>query len=131
MMLDLDFFKAINDTFGHDAGDHVLKKVALALVGNVRSEDIVCRFGGEEFVIVSVNGKYEDYLDRAWNLRGVIKALKIKTVNDESIPVTVSIGVASFPSHGQIFDEILKAADQALYAAKERGRDQVIGWSEI
>ena len=126
IMVDLDHFKNFNDTYGHDAGDEVLRKVAFALVSGLRSEDIVCRFGGEEFFVLISSGEYEDYIGRAQELRKRVKALDIIWKGQQLTSLSASFGVAVFPDHGQTFDDVLKTADQALYLAKEMGRDQVV-----
>ncbi|RLB93987.1 MAG: hypothetical protein DRH26_02485 [Deltaproteobacteria bacterium] len=126
IMVDLDHFKNFNDTYGHDAGDEVLRKVAFALVSGLRSEDIVCRFGGEEFFVLISSGEYEDYIGRAQELRKRVKALDIIWKGQQLPSLSASFGVAVFPDHGQTFDDVLKTADQALYLAKEMGRDQVV-----
>jgi diguanylate cyclase (GGDEF)-like protein len=127
IMVDLDHFKRFNDNYGHDAGDEVLRKVASVLLAGLRSEDIVCRFGGEEFFILIPTGGYEDYIRRAKELRKNIKALDIIWNGSHIGPLSASFGVAAFPDHGLTFDDVLKKADAALYLAKERGRDQVVG----
>jgi diguanylate cyclase (GGDEF)-like protein len=131
IMVDLDHFKHINDKFGHDAGDEVLRKVACVLESDLRSEDIVCRFGGEEFFILLCTGNYQDYINRSQELRKRIKALDIFFGGQQIAPLSASFGVGVFPDHGKTFEEILKIADQALYIAKERGRNQVVGGFEV
>ncbi len=126
IMVDLDHFKNVNDTFGHDAGDEVLRQVGYFLKSVFRLEDLVCRFGGEEFFILMTSGGAEDYCSRAWKLREGIKSLNIFWDGQQISPVTASLGVAVFPDHGQTFEKMLRAADQALYAAKAQGRDRVV-----
>lgn len=126
IMIDLDHFKRVNDTFGHDGGDVVLKKVGKFLNSMFRQEDVVCRFGGEEFFVLMTSGEVTDYCRRAQALGGGIKALDIRWNGQQISPVTVSMGVAVFPNHATSFEELLKVADQALYLAKARGRDRVV-----
>ena len=125
MMADLDNFKALNDSFGHAAGDSILRRLGQFLLGAVRAEDIACRFGGEEFVVILPKASREDTRLRAEALRAGIKAQQ----GDEPMFVyptaTISIGVAAFPEHGTSVEEVLLAADSALYRAKAQGRDRV------
>ena len=126
IMVDLDHFKRVNDTFGHDAGDVVLGQVAGALTASFRVEDVVCRFGGEEFFVLMTRGGTEDFMSRARQVRARIKALDITWQHRRVGPVTASLGVAVYPDHGDTFETVLGMADQALYLAKSRGRDQVV-----
>ncbi len=126
IMIDLDHFKRVNDTFGHDGGDVVLKKVGKFLNSMFRQEDVVCRFGGEEFFVLMTSGKVRDYCCRARALGREIKTLDIRWKGQQISPITVSMGVAVFPDHAASFEELLKVADQALYLAKARGRDRVV-----
>ena len=125
IMIDLDYFKRVNDTFGHDGGDAVLKTVGKFLNTELRQEDVVCRFGGEEFFVFMVSGCLADYCRRAQELREGIKALDISW-QGQQIPVTASLGLALFPDHANSYEALLKEADQALYAAKDQGRDRVV-----
>lgn len=131
IMVDLDYFKRINDRFGHDGGDEVLQKIAALFKAEVRSEDIVCRFGGEEFFILISGGEYTSYFMRAEQLRQKIKALEIVWKGQKIDPLTASFGVAAFPAHGDTFDRVMKIADQALYLSKEQGRDRVSGGQDL
>ncbi|SMC37721.1 hypothetical protein SAMN02746065_101220 [Desulfocicer vacuolatum DSM 3385] len=126
IMVDLDYFKDVNDSFGHDAGDEVLKKVGHFLKSAFRVEDLVCRFGGEEFFILMTSGEAKDYCARARKLREGIKGLDISWEGRQISPVTASLGVVVFPDNGKTFEELLHRADQALYLAKAQGRDRVI-----
>jgi diguanylate cyclase (GGDEF)-like protein len=118
VLIDLDHFKQFNDTFGHLAGDDVLRKVGAALRGCVRQGDLVARYGGEEFVIVMPGGTAADGLAAAHRLR--------ETLHDVPAPrpITASLGIACWPHDGRMRGELLDAADRALYAAKAGGRDQ-------
>lgn len=132
LMLDIDFFKIYNDTFGHQAGDVVLRKVADLLMENTRSSDIVARYGGEEFVIICTE------LDKPGGIRLAEKICQI--IADAPFPretelphkrVTISIGVANFPEDSLHSEELVRFADSALYSAKENGRDQARSFNEI
>jgi diguanylate cyclase (GGDEF)-like protein len=126
IMLDLDHFKNFNDTFGHDAGDTVLRNTGEFLSKNIRADDIACRYGGEEFVLILPNANLEDTELRAKKLRGSVKALNIKHQGKPLGTVTVSVGVATFPQHGSTPTQLMAAADAALYQAKKTGRDRVV-----
>jgi diguanylate cyclase (GGDEF)-like protein len=124
LMLDLDRFKALNDTYGHATGDVALRTIADFLKGAIRAEDIACRYGGEEFVVILPKASLADAVQRAEALR-----VGLRSIGDEPavhVPtITISIGVAAFPDHGSTGDELLAAADRALYRAKAQGRDRV------
>ncbi|MDQ1298152.1 MAG: hypothetical protein QG558_691 [Campylobacterota bacterium] len=121
IMVDIDHFKNVNDTFGHLMGDLILKAVAKVVGESARKEDTAARFGGEEFVLVLDNCTAYDALIKAERLRSKIEALM-----PESIAVTASFGVAQLDAHIQQYEELLKNADTALYAAKEEGRNRVV-----
>lgn len=125
LMIDLDHFKSFNDTFGHEAGDAVLRETADLLLKSVRAEDFVCRFGGEEFVIVLPTAALSASISRGERLRSRIKQLTILHQGKSMGMLTISVGVAVFPEHGSSPKELLAAADAALYEAKHNGRDQV------
>jgi diguanylate cyclase (GGDEF)-like protein/PAS domain S-box-containing protein len=126
IMLDVDHFKHFNDTFGHDAGDIVLKEIGKFLQENIRKSDIACRFGGEEFTIILPNSSLEDTREKAEQLRLGVKHLSIQYANQALGMITISLGVAAFPSHGKTPQELLHNADLALFKAKEKGRDRVV-----
>ncbi|HVT88856.1 MAG TPA: diguanylate cyclase [Tepidisphaeraceae bacterium] len=121
LMLDLDHFKSINDRFGHPTGDEVLKRVAALLVESVRVEDVVCRYGGEEFAILAPNTE-TGALPLAERLCAGMRAIEIP-IRNELIKLTISIGVAS--TIGMTDRALVAQADAALYRAKENGRDRV------
>jgi diguanylate cyclase (GGDEF)-like protein/PAS domain S-box-containing protein len=125
LMIDLDHFKTFNDTYGHDAGDVVLRETAASLTRGIRAEDFVCRFGGEEFVVILPTASLESACARAERLRMRMKELTILHQGRSMGMLTVSIGVAVFPEHGMSPKELMTAADSALYEAKHLGRDQV------
>jgi diguanylate cyclase (GGDEF)-like protein len=120
LMVDIDHFKKINDTYGHPMGDEVLKKVAEVLALENRSEDIVARFGGEEFVIIFDPCNKIDALIKA---ERILK--KIELLKPNNITVTVSIGMAKLVNKDANFERLLKRADEALYHAKENGRNRI------
>jgi diguanylate cyclase (GGDEF)-like protein len=128
VMVDVDHFKRINDTFGHAAGDAVLRQLATLIPANLRKYDRFGRIGGEEFVVALPAAGPEDARAAAWRLREVVAAHPV-LVGDEAIDVTASFGVAaSMPSGHVDAEELLRRADAALYAAKAQGRDCVASW---
>lgn len=126
MMLDIDYFKRFNDTYGHEAGDIVLKQFAQALKGALREGEMIARYGGEEFTIV-MHGNAREAQTLAERLRRAVASLSFSqfTTNGEDVRITMSIGIAEFPNSGHTLEEILKAADLALYQAKDAGRNCV------
>jgi diguanylate cyclase (GGDEF)-like protein/PAS domain S-box-containing protein len=130
IMADLDRFKAVNDTYGHQAGDEVLREFARLLKMHARGSDIHCRYGGEEFLLILPDMAEETACERAEQLRMALAAAPI-AAGTSSIRVTASFGVSTFPRHGKTGDELIAAADEALYAAKESGRNQVRRHGEI
>ena len=130
LMVDLDHFKRINDTYGHLAGDAVLKAVATTIKNEVRAYDSVGRFGGEEFVVLLPDLSEYPAVDIAERIRGAVAELKIEVTNGGSHHVindlSVSIGVATYPDAGTALDRLLDAADAALYFAKRTGRNKVV-----
>ncbi len=126
IVLDVDHFKRFNDTYGHDAGDAVLKKIGVVLQSKMRVEDIPCRYGGEEFALLFPDMGLEDVINRAEQLRTVVRDLNIHHRGQTLSTITISCGVAVCPDHGQTFRELMEAADRALYRAKDEGRDRVI-----
>ena len=125
LMLDLDHFKKFNDTFGHDAGDAVLRETASFLLKSVRAEDIVCRFGGEEFLVILPVADLQTTQARAERIRTKLHELAIVHQGRALGKITASIGVAELPLHGTSPRELIEAADAALYRAKKEGRDRV------
>lgn len=124
IMMDVDHFKSFNDTFGHKCGDAVLQNLANFLTDNSRQGDIVCRYGGEEFVILMPDASLQTSYERAQNWQQVFSNRAIE-YDGLSLKVTFSAGVASFPQHGPTGESILHAADHALYQSKSNGRNRV------
>ncbi|MDX2052437.1 MAG: diguanylate cyclase [Polyangiaceae bacterium] len=125
VMIDVDHFKRFNDTFGHDAGDLLLKELGRVLKLRVRREDIACRFGGEEFALILPECSVPNALERLRKLTAEVKAMKLHHDGRALGTVTLSVGVAVFPEHGQTPELLLRRADEALYQAKLQGRDQI------
>jgi diguanylate cyclase (GGDEF)-like protein len=125
IMLDIDHFKKINDTFGHHTGDEVLRRIGQVLRSNTRPSDIAARYGGEEFVVVLPNMRLEKALPRAEAIRGTFP-LSCMDCLGETFPLSLSAGVAAYPTNGSLFEEVLEHADKALYAAKNSGRNRVV-----
>lgn len=126
IILDIDHFKRLNDTLGHAAGDAVLQELGTLLSRTVRSADIACRYGGEEFVLVLPDASLETARVRAELVRDAVKNLHVEHDRLVLGTVTVSLGVAVYPDHGQNGACVLKSADAALYLAKDQGRDRVV-----
>ncbi|MCH2219775.1 MAG: diguanylate cyclase [Dechloromonas sp.] len=125
LMLDLDYFKMVNDTYGHDAGDAVLKALSTLLKQSVRASDLVIRYGGEEFLIILIDTVGDAAVKVADNIRCAVENLKVQ-VSGIVLQKTISIGIADFPTDSETFWQAVKFADVALYQAKERGRNRVI-----
>jgi diguanylate cyclase (GGDEF)-like protein/PAS domain S-box-containing protein len=126
LMLDLDHFKKFNDTYGHDAGDTVLRECGTFLAKSIRAEDVVCRFGGEEFFIILPTANLSAAAGRAERIRSKLRELTVLHQGQSLWMITVSIGVAALPDHGTSPKQLLEAADAALYRAKRDGRDRVV-----
>ena len=126
IVLDLDHFKNINDTYGHDAGDYVLTSVAREVMANIRDSDMACRFGGEEIVLILPECDQATAIKRAEKIRASIMLLDLRFVGSTVPPITASFGIAQFPEHGREANALIHAADQAMYRAKETGRNRVM-----
>ena len=125
LMVDLDHFKRVNDTLGHEAGDMVLKEVSALLTRCFRGSDTACRYGGEEFALLLPDAGLEGARSKAEELRAAIKALALSFHGSPIGPLSASIGVALFPQHADEAGPLLAKADEALYGAKAAGRDRV------
>lgn len=124
VMIDIDHFKHFNDTYGHEAGDMVLREVGLLLRENLRKSDIAVRYGGEEITIIMPDSSLEDARQRVEQLRRMVERMELKLVNGKAAKITISAGVAQM-REGAAADQLLRAADHALYAAKQGGRNRV------
>lgn len=125
IMIDIDFFKKFNDSFGHQSGDAVLRQVSLSLKKNVRATDFVCRYGGEEMAIILPNTDKDEAIITAQKLCQVVAEKQFKLANSQEGTVTISLGVSTFPQDGDTPSAIIEKADNHLYFAKENGRNQV------
>ena len=125
LMLDLDHFKRFNDTHGHDGGDALLGQFGRLLDGVCRGEDIACRYGGEEFILILPEAGIDAARQRAEDIRSSVGELQVTHLRRPLGPVSCSIGVAAFPQHADAADALVQSADAALYRAKANGRDRV------
>lgn len=126
IMFDFDLFKGINDKYGHQTGDEVLKKVCHIIKSNIRSEDICGRYGGEEFIVVLPGANKDQAFKIAEKLR---KKVETEKVLGNKAVVTISLGIASYPEHGHWKQELIEKVDQALYVSKQTGRNKCQLWS--
>ena len=126
LMLDVDHFKQFNDQHGHDGGDAVLSRFAQVLTAHSRHEDIACRYGGEEFTLILPEMPPDGGAARAEEIRAAVEAMVVDNNGRRLPPVTVSIGLSSYPSDGTDPSSLLRAADAALYRAKQSGRNRVV-----
>ncbi|HBC9290989.1 TPA: diguanylate cyclase [Escherichia coli] len=127
LIIDVDKFKEINDTWGHNTGDEILRKVSQAFYDNVRSSDYVFRYAGDEFIIVLTEASETDTLRTAERIRSRVEKTKLKAANGEDIYLSLSIGAAMFNGHPD-YERLIQIADEALYIAKRRGRNRVELW---
>ena len=125
ILIDIDFFKKFNDKYGHQAGDAVLKHVANTLKRNVRTEDFVCRYGGEEMTIILNNVNNEIAVRTAQEICKIIAEKKYELTPELEVNITISLGVSTYPENGKTPAELIEYADKCLYKAKENGRNQV------
>jgi diguanylate cyclase (GGDEF)-like protein len=126
LAFDIDHFKGFNDTFGHPAGDALLRTLGNALNERTRGQDIACRVGGEEFVLLLADTSLDGAAARANLLRQQVSELVVQHAGQTLGRITVSVGISAFPTHGTTSEELLQAADQALYRAKSQGRDRAV-----
>lgn len=124
-MIDIDHFKRFNDDYGHQAGDHVLAAIAALLSEKLRASDVVCRYGGEEFMVLLCDSNCDGAEPRLEQLREQIGAMRLNHAAQQLPPPTVSIGLAAFPDHAHDSNGLIEAADAALYRAKDGGRNRV------
>lgn len=130
MMLDLDHFKSVNDNYGHEVGDQVLREFAAQLRASLRAGDVACRYGGEEFTVLLNGASLQTTRQRAEQFRQAVEKIRIP-YKDKVLTLTVSVGIAAYPEDGASLHEILQAADRALYGAKHSGRNKVVAAAEI
>ncbi len=123
-MIDIDHFKQINDRYGHQSGDHVLKQFSAFLQDTIRTSDYVARYGGEEFVVILPETAVNEAEELAERLRAKTSELSIE-LNKASLSITISIGIACYPQHGKLYDKLLEASDSAMYKAKQMGRNRI------
>lgn len=126
VMMDIDHFKGYNDSYGHDAGDMLLREVGRYLLENIRGEDAVCRYGGDELTLIFPGASLEDSMRRADKLREGIKKLQLIYQDRPLGTITISLGLACFPQHGSTPADLVRMADMALLRAKSEGRDRVM-----
>ncbi len=131
IMLDVDYFKRFNDTFGHERGNEVLKRVTKVITKRIRNVDIAARYGGEEFVVTLPNATKKQALAVAERIRTAIEKETFKgNAAQPVVHVTISGGIASYPSQAEDIEQLVYKADQALYVAKETGRNQICVYEE-
>jgi diguanylate cyclase (GGDEF)-like protein len=126
MMIDVDHFKSLNDMFGHEAGDAALRSLGVLLKGHFRGEDVVCRYGGEEFTVIMPETSTQAAQQRANALCESSKQMVVQHRGQPLRSISLSIGLAAFGEHATSAEPLLRAADSALYMAKKQGRDQVV-----
>jgi len=132
ILLDIDHFKSVNDTYGHQAGDIILMRLGEILRKSVRSSDIVARFGGEEFVVLMTSASRQQAHSFGENLRKTIESTEFKIPGKEfPLKMTISGGVATFPKDGDSTADLLRVADKALYDAKQKGRNRIAVTQEV
>ncbi len=126
IMVDIDFFKKFNDTYGHQSGDAVLRQVAQTIKKNIRSTDIPCRYGGEEMSVILTNTNKEDATKTAIKICEAVRNKEFELATGDWTHVTISLGVASMPENGDTTEKLIEYADKCLYIAKRNGRNQVV-----
>lgn len=126
LMLDVDYFKDVNDTYGHDVGDLVISKIGEVIRHSIRESDLGIRYGGEEFVVLLHNASDEGTLKIASKIHSDFAKLSFDVGNGKSIHKTMSIGIAKFPKDGETIWKCIKNADKALYVAKTTGRNKIV-----
>jgi diguanylate cyclase (GGDEF)-like protein len=131
IMLDLDHFKAANDIFGHEVGDRILRHFAQTITGAMRETNLAARFGGEEFLVLLPDTNANSCLLVAERIRKAVSRMVVPSGTDKPLPqVTVSLGIAVYPDHGRTLEEVLQAADKALYESKRAGRNRSTLYAE-
>lgn len=130
VLFDIDHFKAVNDQYGHMTGDQVLSHLVNICKNHLRPQDILARFGGEEFIILMPNTRLDESLPMIFDLRQKIAGQPIHT-DEHQVYITVSIGITSTELHSKSLDELIHQADKAMYLAKEGGRNRVVAWQQM
>ena len=125
-MIDIDHFKLFNDRYGHATGDEMLRQLGAAFLRMIRGSDVACRYGGEEFILVLPEATLEVIRQRAEQVRLEVRRLRVEFEGQPVEQITISLGIAVSPLHGVTTETLLKAADDALYRAKNEGRDRVV-----
>lgn len=125
LMIDIDHFKSVNDKCGHSKGDFIIQTIAATLKSVTRKNDIVCRYGGDEFLVILVNYTYDDALSKANEVKQLVGNIGCACDDPDAMQVTASIGIALYPENGMNTQTLLRAADIALYQAKEAGRNRI------
>jgi diguanylate cyclase (GGDEF)-like protein len=128
ILIDIDHFKCINDAYGHEAGDNILCELTRVLLKNTSDDDLVCRYGGEEFIILIPNSEREKIERQAHQIQNAVREISVNH-HGQLINITISMGIAEFPNQGNCEEDILSAADRALYHAKETGRNKFVIFS--
>ena len=124
LMIDIDLFKKLNDSYGHDTGDEVLRAVGGAIMAAVREDDVPARYGGEEFVVLLRNPSREIALEVGERVRVAVRSLDLRDLGVSKVSVSVGVAVAQLPD--EPIADLIKSADRALYRAKRAGRDRVV-----
>jgi diguanylate cyclase (GGDEF)-like protein len=125
IFIDIDHFKRFNDVFGHDAGDAVLRAFAQLMTSFFRGDDVICRYGGEEFALILPESNEQDAALRMSQFGARVKGMVVVHEDKPLDQISVSVGIAAFPEHGPSIETLLRAADQALYVSKREGRDRI------
>ena len=131
LFLDLDRFKAVNDSFGHLVGTETLRRLVAVLEETIREVDTLARYGGDEFAILLGGSSHQNALQIAERIRSAVAATGYEAGPGERIRLSVSIGVATHPTHGDTLESLLEAADKAMYRAKSLGRNRVCSAAEL
>jgi diguanylate cyclase (GGDEF)-like protein len=126
IILDVDHFKHFNDTYGHEAGDAVLRSLAQLIERQIRGSDIACRYGGEEFILVLPEASLSIARQRGELLREAAQGMHVTLSGQTLGVVSITLGLALFPLHGRTSEELIQAADAALYRAKQAGRNRLM-----
>ena len=126
IMMDLDHFKNINDVYGHEIGDRILRHFARTVTSTMRETNLTARYGGEEFIVVLPDTSTQSCALVAERIRKSVMDMEVPSSTEKPLPpITVSIGVASFPENGQTVEEVIQASDKSMYESKRNGRNRV------